>query len=371
MRQRQPNLILLGFITFAFSLSLELVESAMQVTPQVAAAEVEDKTLALAKQEGKLVVFVPPGRQVREALMVFQKKFGIELEITGATGRVLVPRMTAERQSQRYLWDIYIGGPGTLNHSLKPAGFLDSVKTYLLPEVLDDKRWIGGFDAGFKDKEKQFAYGFQGDVSDHTYVNRDVAPESALKGLEDLASAQWKGKIAWRDPRIDGSGASYAGYLLAVNGEKYLRQLLANTGVVSEDRRQIAEWLVRNRYPIAVGINITELAPFWKEGLAGNVKSLSWVSAEIPLRITAGSAVIGAINRAPHPNAARIFLNWLLSKEGQEVWTKSTNLNSRRLDVWKIEESAAQEGRRYIDINEEQNLPFQDKAIKIAREIIK
>lgn len=39
------------------------------------------------------------------------------------------------------------------------------------------------------------------------------------------------------------------------------------------------------------------------------------------------------VNRAPHPNAAMVFLNWLLTKEGQTAWSKGMGYVSRRLDV--------------------------------------
>jgi ABC-type Fe3+ transport system substrate-binding protein len=42
---------------------------------------------------------------------------------------------------------------------------------------------------------------------------------------------------------------------------------------------------------------------------------------------------VGLINRAPHPNAARVYLNWLLSKEGQTSWARGTGYVSSRLDV--------------------------------------
>jgi iron(III) transport system substrate-binding protein len=44
-----------------------------------------------------------------------------------------------------------------------------------------------------------------------------------------------------------------------------------------------------------------------------------------------GSAML--VNKAPHPNAAKVFLNWLLAKEGQTAWSKAMGYVSRRLDV--------------------------------------
>lgn len=46
-----------------------------------------------------------------------------------------------------------------------------------------------------------------------------------------------------------------------------------------------------------------------------------------------GSGVIGVVKNAPHPHAARVFVNWLLSKEGQELYVKVMHQSTRRLDV--------------------------------------
>src|SRR5437868_162635 len=49
--------------------------------------------------------------------------------------------------------------------------------------------------------------------------------------------------------------------------------------------------------------------------------------------LTVGVGAATLLNKAPHPNAARVYLNWLLTKDGQTEWVKGTNFSSRRLDV--------------------------------------
>ena len=46
-----------------------------------------------------------------------------------------------------------------------------------------------------------------------------------------------------------------------------------------------------------------------------------------------GSGAVALFNRAPHPNAAKVFINWVLSKEGQTEFSLASGLASRRLDV--------------------------------------
>jgi ABC-type Fe3+ transport system substrate-binding protein len=49
--------------------------------------------------------------------------------------------------------------------------------------------------------------------------------------------------------------------------------------------------------------------------------------------ITAGFGSVMLMNRAPHPNAAAVFINWLLGRDGQTTWTKAVNQPSHRTDV--------------------------------------
>ena len=50
-------------------------------------------------------------------------------------------------------------------------------------------------------------------------------------------------------------------------------------------------------------------------------------------QVAFGGSVLELINKAPHPNAAKVYINWLLSKEGQTEWVKASGYPSRRLDV--------------------------------------
>jgi iron(III) transport system substrate-binding protein len=369
------KLIRLSWVTIgkAVTIAMTLWAASFAFSNSALLGATWEEVAAAAKREAKLVMFVPPGRSYREFFSAFQKKFPeIQLEMVAATGRVLVPRIKAERQAQRYLWDVYIGGPETANASLKSMGFLDPLQSVLMPDLISDSQWIGGFADGFIDREKKYVYAFQGDVGDYIWVNRDVVSESQLKNIEQLAEAAWKGKTAWRDPRVAGSGASHAGYILAVKGEDFLRKLYANVGVLSEDRRQLAEWVIRGQYPIAFAISPTELDPFWKEGVGKNIKVLDWASTDTPKRrIAPGVGLVCLINQAPHPRAAQLFINWLLSREGQEAWVKYALRNSRRVDASRIADTAAQPGREYVNINKEELYPFQVNAEKIAKEILK
>ena len=73
-----------------------------------------------------------------------------------------------------------------MNRSLKPAGILDPLKeSLILPEVVDDKKWIGGFDDGYMDNEKKYVLGFAGDIQVYVWVKRDLIADKKLKSIEE------------------------------------------------------------------------------------------------------------------------------------------------------------------------------------------
>jgi ABC-type Fe3+ transport system substrate-binding protein len=78
------------------------------------------------------------------------------------------------------------------------------------------------------------------------------------------------------------------------------------------------------------------------------------------------------MKNAPHPNAARLFINWLLSSDGQTSWATVTTNNSRRLDVpvGDPERYAAPE-IDYVYLNHERYEPDRQRAATIAREVLK
>jgi len=91
------------------------------------------------------------------------------------------------------------------------------------------------------------------------------------------------------------------------------------------------------------------------------------------IKTVAGGPGFGAValmDKAPHPNAAIVYLNWLLSKEGQTEYVKSGR-NSRRLDVPPSDPSlAGKPGVHYEDIQSEDSIPLRDKVSDIAKKNI-
>jgi iron(III) transport system substrate-binding protein len=330
-----------------------------------------DRTVAAAKQEGKIAIAGPAIPAAREALLAFQKAYPqISVEYSGMQASDLANRLVPERQVGQYLWDVVVAG-GIPASGLNAPGLLDPfLPNLILPEVLDDSVWLGGLKDGFYDKERVHSMGYQASLWYQVYVNRDIVPESELSRVEDLLDPKWAGKIATTDLRTFGPGCAVGAHWLLAAGEDSFRKLLANDLVQTQDRRQAAEWVVRGRYPIGMGFNQVDLAVFTKEGLGRNVKPLA-PDTEMGARISVGSGMVAVINHAPNPNAAKVFVNWLLSKEGQSEWAKATNENSRRIDVTDgPPETRADPNRKYLaDIAKEENLGYFNRCLELGNEL--
>src|SRR5947207_15076431 len=105
-----------------------------------------ERVLQAAKKEGKVAIIGPIGADRRDALTIaFEKKYGISVEYHADSGAGILPRLSAERKADRYLWDAVITGTTTTLENLIPARVLDPLEANLiLPEVKDLKLWRNG-----------------------------------------------------------------------------------------------------------------------------------------------------------------------------------------------------------------------------------
>lgn len=329
------------------------------------------QTVAAAKKEGKVVVSASSSELLRQVLTTFEQDYpDIKLEYHSMNGRTLRARVEKEREIGQYLWDLRIGGTDAATYKWKSTGLLDPIRPLLaLPEVADNGKWIGGIDSLFGDVEKKYVLHFTSSFFGGVVVDRDVVPEKDFKTAKDLLDPRWKGKIVMQDPRGGGSGNQALAAFIMKYGDQFARDLLSKQDVViSDSKRQMAEWVVRKRYPIAIGMGSDDtIAQFQKQGLGKNVKTVSRDDA------IGGDAVI-LLNRAPHPNAAKVYVNWLLSKKTQEKLARVAALNSRRTDVKPGNPEMAPDRKRiaqYLPMSYEQAVEAKLKSQKVGKELIK
>jgi ABC-type Fe3+ transport system substrate-binding protein len=200
----------------------------------------------------------------------------------------------------------------------------------ILPEVREEKYWWGGHIWEDNVKTHRFLYSFIADAGTGGFwYNSNVAKPEELRSLDDFLNPKWKGKVGFLDPRTPGSGQSIWSFLWDIKGEGYLRKLVQQDLFVSRDRRQLADALAKDKLAIALGVSFYTLEGFITANLP--VKELPKLKEGVPASNSSG--VIGIVKHAPHPNAVKVFVNWLLGKRGQELYVKVMRQATRRLDV--------------------------------------
>lgn len=294
-----------------------------------------DTTLAQAKIEGRVVVLGPPGDTVRHAITQgFSKAFpDITIEFTGARGGELATRIKSERDAGIYSVDIVISGTTTANAYFKPMKALDPIEPALiLPEVADPKNWRDNR-LEFSDRSTHLNLVFTTQNNVPLIYNPAQVKAQEVDELFELLDPKWKGKIAVQDPIPSGTGNGVFRWVWHVLGPEktkdFYRKIRAQAAAVDRDQRRQIEWIAQGKYPLHLGPG-TVMQQLEKRGLKfGVVPAFKDYGAYLTPGF--GSAML--INRAAHPNASKVFLNWLLRKDGQTAFCRGMGYVSRRMDV--------------------------------------
>jgi iron(III) transport system substrate-binding protein len=333
------------------------------------------KVVDAAKKEGHLLVATYAGTGYRKVMDAFEAAYpGVTVDQTPfqSSSRDFFPRYFQERQAGLYQWDIILVPATEPLVQAVPVGAIDPIRPLMVrPDVLDDKNWSDGFEAGFLDKGKQYDYAITRSRSQSLWIDTNQVKDGEIKSYKDLLDPKWKGKILAGDPRTKGSGF-WPGTTLRIKtgSDDIIRQLFKDQeALLSTDARQLTEQMVRGTYPIGVGaISLSILLDFLAQGQGKNLKSISTVEMDY---VNSSDHVLHYANKAPNPNAAKVFVNWVLSKEGSTVYSTLSQDNSRRADVAVVDPNLVPEkGREYLTIDAEPLIDEILKTQKIAKEIL-
>jgi iron(III) transport system substrate-binding protein len=298
-----------------------------------------EKTLQAAKKEGELVLY---GSADFENLFAeFHKKYP-EVKVTGVYGRGadVAKRMMAERRADRYLADLYVNGMTTGYNVFYKAKALDPIPPVLvLPEVTDQSKWWQG-KHHYVDPESQYLFNINGETRIVLAYNTKMVAANEIKSYWDVLNPKWKGKIVAYDPTLGGAGdAMRFFYHQKSLGPEFIKRVLTETDlVISTDTRQMGDWLAGGKFAMSIFAPISrmDLDVMQVQGLP-----VAWFDPEQLKEgayITAGSGGVALINKAPHQNAAKVALNWLLSREGQSAYQRiftegNDGPDSLRIDI--------------------------------------
>ena len=317
-----------------------------------------EKILEGAKKEGEVRLWGEQEITHPDIIAAFNKEFPFIKTVT-VSGRVgdLMPRIIAERRAGKFLADVYSGGLGGRSFfDFHKAGVLDPIKPILfLPEVVDGSKWLNG-EHHYADGEKQFVFMYEGSVAGvGLHYNTGLVDLKDFKSYWDLLNPKWKGKILLFERPGVGSPSVVRYFYNAQLGPDFVKRLFNEMDVtVSQDRRQSSDWLAAGKFPICIDCGDTDRAK--QQGLPVDEfphAHLKEASYEIS---TSGNSGLAVINNGVNPNAAKVFVNWFLSRAGQIAWQTTMNAkvqepsDSMRVDIPKDKVAAPgrrEEGRKY------------------------
>jgi iron(III) transport system substrate-binding protein len=333
-----------------------------------------DALVAAAKKEGEVTMFQSgnPGRR-QWLINRWKKDFtDIKIDPTMLVGSAMLHRIKVEREAGKYLWDLSIGGPTSLYPTIRD-GLLDPLLPELvLPEVKDEKVW-GGWQGAFYDEDRKYILGVLNDFEPIWFNAKLVPPaEVKQKGLRILLDPAYKGKAIWTDPRDAGPGQLFAVFLNKVLGDDdYKRFIVDQKPLLFRAGDQATDAMVRERGVFFLGPVLSDrLRPYEQAGMKFDMRPLG-NDPESGFLGTDGVS-IAVFNKRPHPNATRLFVNWILSKEVSRELAEVQRMNSRRSDVAAVTgtELTAIPGRTYIEPARQEMQEFYKKAVELTKQLM-
>lgn len=291
-----------------------------------------DELIAAARKEGKVVLIAPPDPNMRKTIpAAFRSRFGVTLEYMGGRSTEQAAQLRAERQAGLYTVDIALAGVQTMSTVFHREKILAPLRPHLFfPDVVDPTKWKRG-SLWFSDPEQQYVLRLLSSVGPSFYINTSLVKPSEFKSARDLLDPRWRGRIAAHDPTVPGNGSNESARLYMRLGQDFVRQLYFDQKVtIYRDRRQITDGLARGKIPIAFGPEREEMERLRKEGFP--VEPIYGLP-DLPGSLTTGIGMMALMDRAPHPNAAKLFANWIASQQGMKIFSRERGEVSTRTDV--------------------------------------
>jgi iron(III) transport system substrate-binding protein len=273
------------------------------------ARAVDPKLVAAAKKEGEVVWYTTliVNQLVRPMVAAFEKKYGVKVRFTRANSTVTTTRVLSEAKAGHVIGDVHDGTDGV--ETLKHAGLIE----HWMPDNWRD------YPPEYRDPDGYW-------IATNLYfltpgVNTQMVPaKDRPRTYEDLLDPRWKGKMAWAATSTSSGAQGFIGNILISMGQEkgmaYL-QKLAKQKIINAagSARQVLDGAIAGEYPIALQIFNHHTVISAKKGAP-----ITWIKMQ-PVPSTLNT--IAVVKGAPHPNAAKLLISYMVSPEGQRVFQKA------------------------------------------------
>lgn len=348
----------------ALALALTGVEL---TTKRPAAAQEWDATVKRAEEEGQVTVYATDSIGNAQVIWAaFQKRYP-KIKFVGTTmgrGSDLFPKLFGERRAGKFLADVFLGAPSAIYLNLYKAKIIEPLPPMLIhPSVTDLSKWWQG-KHHYIDPEGQYIFMYESALyGPPISLNTNMVNEKEIKSAWDLVQPKWKGK--WEGLQIrPGQGSTALTYVYHHPrlGPKFIERVLRDMEpTMFRDFRQGTDWLAQGKYALCFLCRRIDRAAMQKLPVA----ELDPYQIEEQPGIGSGSGALVLLNQHPHPYAARVFINWFLSPEGQIAFLQA---NTDELRVGSLREDLPPElvpplarrrkDKEYIMINRPEWMDF-------------
>ncbi len=275
-------------------------------------ARAQDPRLEAARKEGKVVWYTSLALTSSEKVArLFETAYpGVKVEAHRTGSQRILQRMMQELSSNIKNVDVV--------HTSDAGHYVLLKEKKLLMRYTP--AGVDVFGAGFKDKDG-YHYGLRATVNVIAYNTKVVSPAEAPRTWKDLLDPKWRGRLVTAHPGYSGVIATHVLALVHLHGWDYFKALAQNKPMLVQSAVDPSGVVASGERPVAVnGGDYT----FYQVKKKGNPVEIVYPKEGVPL-VVSPSAITSF---APHPNAARLFTDFIFSREIQQVLADTEGLYS-------------------------------------------
>ncbi|HLY66257.1 MAG TPA: extracellular solute-binding protein [Chloroflexota bacterium] len=292
-----------------------------------------DAVVAAGKREGKVSLIGPPGDTIRASLVdPFEKQYGITVDYNALPGNQVATKVGTERAAGQYNWDVLIAGSAGTLEDLIPIKAVDPIDSVLiLPDVKDPKNWRGGAlpEIGPNHEILVMTPYQRGTL----FYNKTMVKDDEITSYKDLLDPKWNGKMQLDDPRRPGPGqATFIFFYLQPDlGADFIQAIAKQNITLQNDYQTEVDSVGQGRTPLMIGAADNLIEARIKQGAPIGIVPAAQLKEGTDVSSANGN--VSVFNKAAHPNATKVYVNWLLTQQEQEVYAKANGFTDARVDV--------------------------------------
>jgi iron(III) transport system substrate-binding protein len=295
------------------SISMRMIALLVLWSIVPAAFAQEAKLIEAAKKEGRLVLYGTMQTDIFELLQKsFQKKTGITIDYWRTSATRVTERALSEARAGKAFFDLVMSTEDTTRIMLK-EGILAKYDSPMTKDFPKD-----AIDPQLGPRARNHIIGI-------VYNKAVIKPGDAPKTLEDLVKPQYRGKLVMADPTQHTTTAQWLVNVHKLIGkdksEKFVRDLAAMKPTLVESFNPAAERVTSGEFPIA----ITYVYYVYLNGIKG--APIDYVRTG---KFLGDASYLTLHNKAPHPNAAKAFIDFFLDEESMSIMAKAGEFVNRK-----------------------------------------